>query len=461
MYEKLAVELIFLLSCFTMVYLIIRRPFFYIRLGVRKIKLETYFIGSLLGPVLLILFGLLNYSTIVAGFKGSTNLNPFGVLILFLSMVFMSIFLDITGFFEYLARIALRAAKGSALKLFFSVYFIVSLLTIFTSNDIIILTFTPFIYYFSKHAELDPIPFLITEFFAANTWSMMFFIGNPTNIVLSAAFDITFLEYVRWMFLPTCTAGIINLSLLYFLFRKKLKQPMNMIENIEPREALTDRTGAVLGLILLSSCIMFLSIAPYIHLNIWMVSFGFALALLILLLSRDFFLTIRSKRIDMRNNSVSKTLERMPLSVIPFVLALFVSVEALQYYGITTEIGNLFENIIKDSSTISVFLYGISSTLAANILNNIPMTVAYVSILQPADSLIIHPGVYATVIGSNLGANLTPIGALAGIMWMMMLRTKKVDISFRRFMFYGVLITPITLLLSLVVLALEFQLIQG
>ena len=458
MYEKLAVEIIFLLSCFSMIYLIIRRPLFYIRLGVRNIKIETYFIGALLGPVLLVLFGLLNYSTMLSGFQGSARLNPFGVLLLFLSMVFMSIFLDITGFFEYIARLALRYAKGSSKKLFFSIYLIVSFLTIFTSNDIIILTFTPFIYYFSKHSGLNPVPFLIAEFFAANTWSMMLFIGNPTNIVLSAAFNITFLEYTKWMLLPTLVAGSINLILLYLLFRKQLHIKIKTIQDIDPREALTDRTGAIFGVILLASCIFFLSIAPYINLSLWMVSFGFAISLLILLIIRDFYTLVRSRQIDLKNMSISKTMERMPLSIIPFILALFVSVEALRYYGVTNEIGLLFENLIEGSTTSLIFLCGISSTFAANIFNNIPMTVAYVSILQTVDPSTVLPGVYATVIGSNLGANLTPIGALAGIMWMMMLRTKKVGISFKQFMFYGFLITPVTLFTCLLVLTLEFTL---
>jgi len=57
--------------------------------------------------------------------------------VLFLSMVFMSIFLDITGFFEYCARLALKFAGSDGKRLFFSLYLTVSLLTVFTSNDII------------------------------------------------------------------------------------------------------------------------------------------------------------------------------------------------------------------------------------------------------------------------------------------------------------------------------------
>ena len=67
------------------------------------------------------------------------------------------------------------------------------------------------------------------------------------------------------------------------------------------------------------------------------------------------------------------------------------------------------------------------------------------------------PAVLATAIGSNLGANITPIGALAGIMWMSILREKEVTITFREFIKYGLLITPVTLAACLGVLAVEFM----
>jgi arsenical pump membrane protein len=456
MYEKIAVEFIFIISCIVMIFLIVRRSYLYIRLGSRKIRLDTYFLGALLGPILILIFGFLNYSQIIRSFSGEGSLNPFGILVLFLSMVFMSIYLDITGFFEYCARVALRFSGDNGKKLFFSFYFIISALTIFTSNDIIILTFTPFIYYFSKHAGLDPLPFLIAEFFAANTWSMMLYIGNPTNIVLAAAFKLDFVEYFKWMIAPTLVAGFVNIALLYLIFRKKINKPIKIDHKINPIDALSDKTGAVLGLVILSGCIVGLAIAPYFDINMWIVSITFAAALIIILFIRDFYVRVFRKIIDKKTLSISKTAKRMPLGIIPFVLGMFITVEALRLYGVSEEIGLYLKNITGQSAFLSSYIYGFTSAFSANIFNNIPMTVFYVPILQVASSSTMLPGILATTIGSNLGANITPIGALAGLMWMVILRDKDVKISFREFVKYGLIITPITLILCLGVLALEF-----
>lgn len=453
---KLAIELIFLVSSLLTVYLILRRRFLYIRVGLRNIQIDTYVLGALLGPILIILFGILNYSQILGGLEGTGRLNPFGILVLFLSMVFMSIFLDITGFFEYCARVALRHASGSGRRLYFSIYLTVSLLTIFTSNDIIILTFTPFIYYFSKNAGIDPKPYLIAEFFAANTWSMMLYIGNPTNIVLAAAFNLRFDEYTKWMLLPSLAAGLLNMALLYLIFRKSINKPLRYMENINPRAAITDITSTVLGLLILGGCIISLAIAPYLGLEMWTISLGFGSALFIILLLRDLLVKAMKEPADKKHFTIRPTLQKMPLSVIPFVLSLFITIEALRIYGITNDIGIFFNNLCGVSTTLTTFVYGLSSAFAANVLNNIPMTVAFVPIAATASSTNLLPAVLATTIGSNLGANITPIGALAGIMWMSILRGKNVNITFKEFIRYGLLVTPISLLVCLGILAAEF-----
>ena len=124
-----------------------------------------------------------------------TDLTAGKILVLFISMTLLSIFLDELGFFRFLASVALKRAGKNQFKLFFLLYATVSVLTVFTSNDIIILSFTPFVCYFAKNARINPLPYLAAEFVAANTWSMALIIGNPTNIYLVTAAGGDFSSY--------------------------------------------------------------------------------------------------------------------------------------------------------------------------------------------------------------------------------------------------------------------------
>ncbi|MDH7518041.1 MAG: ArsB/NhaD family transporter [Candidatus Thermoplasmatota archaeon] len=227
---------------------------------------------------------------------------------------------------------------------------------------------------------------------------------------------------------------------------------------INPIDSITDKAGAILGLVILGSCIAGLAIATYIGVQMWMISLGFVLALIIILLLRDSLHAIMRKHVSKNHFVVAPTLKKMPVGIIPFVLALFITVEVLRIYGVTADIGFFFKSICGTSNTSTVFVYGISSAFSANILNNIPMTVAYVPMVSLATQTNVFPAVLATTIGSNLGANITPIGALAGIMWMSILRDKEVKISFKEFVKHGFIVTPVTLLACLGVLAFEFML---
>ena len=98
-----------------------------------------------------------------------------------------------------------RAAKvmkhggTSQLKLFVLLYIIISLVTLVTSNSTIVLTFTPFICYFAKNSNINPVPYVFMEYIAANTWSMFLMIGNTTNVYVATYFGVGFLDYVAVM----------------------------------------------------------------------------------------------------------------------------------------------------------------------------------------------------------------------------------------------------------------------
>ncbi len=450
----LAVAVLFLLSTAVMIALILRKPSFSVRIATRTYRFDSYFLGALLAPVLFASFGLMDPGDVLRGLQGSGTLNPAGILILFLSMVFLSIYLDTTGFFEYCARLALRSAKSSGVRLFLAFYAVVSLLTIVTSNDIIILSFTPFIYYFTKRAEVDPTPYLVAEFFGANTWSIMLYIGNPTNIVMASAFGLDFFEYFRWMVLPTLAAGAASLALLLLIFRRRIAAPIRPQPDIDPRQAITDLPGAVFGVVMLFSCIATLAVAPVLGLPMWEVALGFAVALLVALLVRDVSAAVRRVQ---HLPALVPSVRRMPFEIVPFVLAMFISVEALRAYAITADFGSVLGTLAGGSESACVLLFGFASALSANLVNNIPMTVAFVPVVQTLTPALHLPAIYATVVGSNLGATITPLGALAGIMWIGLLREKQVTISFRSFIVYGLLVTPVTLIACLGVLAVEFM----
>lgn len=406
-----------ILSCAGLIVSVLFKPS--VKIG--KGAVSIYWIPPVAGGLILLLSGTLGAREAWAGLTASGDMNPLKILALFVSLTVLSVYLDELGFFRRLATFALRRAGGSQKKLFFALYALVSVLTVFTSNDIVVLTFTPFICSFCKAERVSPVPYLVGEFVAANTWSMMLVIGNPTNIYLASACGIGFGEYFAVMWLPTLAAGLSALLVLYLLFCKKLRVPL---ESLAEKAELEDRGLVVIGLIHLGACVVCLALSSYIHFPMWLAAVCFALSLGVC----TFVCTAVRRRAGAGGKLLVRTLARAPWVLVPFVISMFLIVLSLEKYGITERIAALL------GGEGEIFKYGVVSFLAANVINNIPMSVLFGGVLESGAGA---GGVYATVIGSNLGAYLTPVGALAGIMWTGLLRTYEVDFSFRKFVAYG------------------------
>ena len=308
-------------TCLLMILSILFFP--QIKLG--KISLDSYWVVVLLGAVVIIACGQIDLGTLGKKFTENTAVNPLKILVLFISMTVLSIFLDELGFFRYLANLTLKFAGGSQRKLFTVLYLTVSVLTVFTSNDIIILTFTPFICYFSKNAKIDPVPYLVGEFIAANTMSMMFIIGNPTNIYIATAYSVNFVEYLKVMILPTLASALVAYVLLLVVFGKKLS------EKAEPEFEdckIEDKPLLVIGIIHLAVCTVLLAVCSYFDVEMWIISFSFAVSVLLIA-------TVVSLLRKRKLTPVSTTVKRLPWQLVPFVLSMFVMVLSLSENGIT------------------------------------------------------------------------------------------------------------------------------
>ena len=122
---------------------------------------------------------------------------------------------------------------------------------------------------------------------------------------------------------------------------------------------------------------------------------------------------------------------------------MFVIVLALNKQGITGYIASFLgqDNLILK--------YGVSSFVSSNLINNIPMSVLFSNIINFSDINLCNQAIYATIIGSNLGAFLTPVGALAGIMFTDLVSKQEINFSFKTFIKYGSIITIPTLIASL------------
>lgn len=407
------------------------------RIGKLKIDMVN---GSIISIMLLIIFQVIDFETIRLGLAGDGRLKPWEIIVIFFTVAYVSVSLDITGIFDYLAYRIVLLSKGNGINLFIFFYLFSSILTVLTSNDIVILTLTPIIFYLGKHAHLNVIPLLFAEFFGANTLSMFLYIGNPTNIIVGNSIGLGFLEYTQVMWLPSLVAAAANLILLFIFFKKDLTAKFE--QKLESVYEVISWNDAVISSVLTLIMLGILTFSQHLGLAIWEVTAAF----MVIFVLKDIIFSL---------GSFQKTIKKMPWQILPFILAFFILVANLKDLG---AVDSLAAYISDRSSGLgsSIFFNGAIGFLLVNMINNQPATILYSNILI-SDRFIsqdasFYGAAYAVIAASNLGANLTLIGALAGLMWKRILKKKKLTISYLYFFKVGLIITPAVFFLTLLTL---------
>jgi Na+/H+ antiporter NhaD/arsenite permease-like protein len=200
-----------------------------------------------------------------------------------------------TGVFQFCAFWVSRKAGNRGMLAFTLFFILTSVMSGLTSNDVVILTGTVFLSYFTKVSDIRPTAFLMSEFTTANIGkprarclivrilnelliaSMALYIGNPTNVIVSQAYNISFITYSAWMLLPTAVCILLAYIVLRILFRGDYYLPRHIKPpDSEPQSVLIDPNGAIFGLILLVCCLGTLIGTSFASIPVWMVTLPFA-----------------------------------------------------------------------------------------------------------------------------------------------------------------------------------------
>ncbi|MBN9002230.1 MAG: anion permease, partial [Rhizobiales bacterium] len=137
------------------------------------------YIWAVLGATALVVSGLLPWRNALAAAGKGTD-----VYLFLVGMMLLAEAARREGLFDWLAAHAVRAARGSARRLFTIVYAVGTLTTIFLSNDATAVVLTPAVHAAATAARVAPLPYLLICAFVANAASFVLPISNPANLVI-------------------------------------------------------------------------------------------------------------------------------------------------------------------------------------------------------------------------------------------------------------------------------------
>jgi arsenical pump membrane protein len=389
-----------------------------------------------------------------------------GAAITIIATIVMAIVLESFGFFNWVATLIYNWTRGSGVRLFWYTNFLCFLMTLFFNNDGSILITTPILLLILNYSGLkrhEKIPYLISGALIATASSAPIGVSNIVNLIALEIIGMSLLEHTLMMFIPSTLGLIFMAVLLFLLFRKNipkklmitpnfnlmgtnLKHPLQSDQNeIEKRY---NHRSMIIILIFVFLVRISLFVASYFDIPVAIVA---CIGSLILFGWRWYTLKIPP----------TDLLKKTPWHILLFAFSMYVIIYGLHNIGLSSLLVEIFRPIVSGSLLHASLTMGIFLSMISSLFNNHPaLLIGTMAITEMGLDPVIMKTVYlAKIIGSDMGSLLLPIGTLATLIWMHILKNMKNPISWKEYIKVTVIVIPPTVLFTLLCLYLWIRII--
>jgi len=367
----------------------------------------------------------------------------------FVAVIIISLLLDKAGFFEWAALHVARWGAGSGRRLFVLLVLLGAAVAALFANDGAALILTPIVIAMLRELRFSAkamLAYVMAAGFIADTASLPLVVSNLVNIVSADYFDISFARYAAVMAPVNVVAVLATLLALLLCFGRDIPASYDFHQLKRPEEAIHDRATFIAGW-----WVLVLLLVGFFWLGSLGVPISAVAAVGALVL---FIVAAKGHKIATR-----QVLADAPWQVVIFSLGMYLVVYGLRNAGLTDYLTSVLNHFAGYGIWGATLGTGLLTALLSSIMNNMPtVLIGALSIdASSAQGVVREAMVYANVIGSDLGPKITPIGSLATLLWLHVLSSKDIKISWGYYFRIGAVLTLPILLITLSALAIRLS----
>ncbi len=363
----------------------------------------------------------------------------------FVAVIVISLVLDRIGFFEWAALHMLRAARGSTIRAFVFMMVLGAGVAALFANDGAALILTPIVYEQMRALGFErrqALPFVMAAGFIADTTSLPLVVSNLVNIVSANYFHIGFTSYAATMAPVDLIAFAASVGVLYVFYRRSLPARYDLAALPQPQRAIRDLRLFRIGWVVLGVLLAGYLLSEPLHFPVSVPAAAAAVAFL--------GLAARSEAL-----SSARVLREAPWKIVVFSLGMYLVVFGLRNAGLTVYLSDALRAASHAGLVPSSLVSGFGAAGLSAVMNNMPTVLVGALSIHGAHlgGLTRTAAVYGNVVGSDLGPKFTPIGSLATLLWLHVLETKGIKISWGQYFRQGIILTVPVLGVTLLALA--------
>ncbi|WP_433219935.1 SLC13 family permease [Microtetraspora malaysiensis] len=328
---------------------------------------------------------------------------------------------DREGLFETAGALMARGPGGLLIR----VFAIASVVTAVLSLDATVVLLTPVVLVTTSRLRVRPAPHLYACTHLANTASLLLPVSNLTNLLAFTASGLSFTRFAALMALPWLAAIAVE----YAVFRRFFAAELRPTEPRAPEPEPGPAPGVpVFAITTVALTLAGFVVASAVGVNPAWAALGGVLVLAVRALAQG--------RVTAR-----AVLRSADFPFCGFVLALGIVVRAVVDGGLGRAVRPL---VPEGSSLLGLLAIAAIAAVLANLFNNLPAVLVLLPIAAASG-----PGpVLATLIGVNVGPNLTYVGSLATLLWRRVLHAHDHEPDLGRFLRLGLLTVPPALVVA-------------
>jgi len=338
------------------------------------------------------------------------------VYLFLIGMMGLAAYARLGGVFDWIATVAVAAARGSRLRLLAIVYVAGIGTTALLSNDATIVVLTPAVIDALRRFEAPPPAYVMACALVANAASFILPIANPSNLLVFAGGMPALGTWLAIFGLPSVAALAITFAVLVAWFRADLRAPATVRATTA---VATPHRTAVIVLLVVAAIVVTTSARQG---PLGLAAFACATAAWLIALARS-------------RGEALRMLGRISWRVVVLTAALFVIVGAVNAHGGLAATRAALAWCTAFAQPWSQLAVGATIALASNVANNLPVGLSLGETLPLAH--VAPPVLHAALIGVNLGPNATVNGSLATLLWLAIIQRERIDISPLRFAAVG------------------------
>ena len=393
-------------------------------------------VAAISGAVLMIITNVLTLDKSIS----YIDFNTIGVL---LGMMIVVSIVKNSGLFEYIAIYTAKKSKGNPWRIMVYFILITAILSALLDNVTTVLLVGPMTIVICQILKVNPVPFLMTEIIASNVGGTSTLIGDPPNIMIGSAANLSFSDFIINLGFVVIVILISLIICFKLIYKKEINNGTNevAITSLDENKAIQDKP-----LLYKSIVVLFLILLGFIfhsRLNIESSIVALSGACIMLVIGKQ---------------DAGEIINSVEWSTIIFFIGLFIVVGGISESGVIKNLASYLIKLTNGNTTYAMCIILWVSAIISSFLDNIPFVATLIPLIltMQTQGMNVMPLWWATSLGACLGGNGTLIGASANVVLANIGEKHGYDISFKKYFRLGFPVMLLTIFISTIYLLLRY-----